>query len=281
MISLLGLALLVAGASSCGVSRYSPAVARVVNGEEVVPHSCPWQHNLDFGLSMQFECSQRYIPRKTSHMTKHCRAELCVDVIAPHVTPPSYNTYRVMLGKHDFSQWETGQKTISVVKLINHPNWNPNWLSGGHDISLLKLAEPVEFSDTIQPVCLPAPGRILEQNTGCYVTGWGNLQTNGPAPNTLQQGRLLVVDYNTCTEPDWWGTLVDTNMVCAGGDGIVSSFMGDSGGPLNCQSAQGAWEVHGVVSFGSSLGCNYYKKPSVFTRVSDFNSWISATIASN
>ncbi|XP_073459872.1 chymotrypsin-like elastase family member 2A [Aquarana catesbeiana] len=265
MISLLGLALLVAGASSCGVSTYSPTLARVVNGEEVVPHSWPWQVSL------------QYIYYGDGYWYHTCGGTLLNEnwvLTAAHCIS-SYNTYRVMLGKHDFSQWESGQKTISVVKLINHPNWDPNWLSGGHDISLLKLAEPVEFSDTIQPICLPAPGRILEQNTGCYVTGWGNLQTNGPAPNTLQQGRLLVVDYNTCTEPDWWGTLVDTNMVCAGGDGIVSSCMGDSGGPLNCQSAQGAWEVHGVVSFGSSLGCNYYKKPSVFTRVSDFNSWIS------
>lgn len=52
------------------------------------------------------------------------------------------------------------------------------------------------------------------------------------------------------------------------------SSQGDSGGPLNCQGANGKWEVHGIVSFGSSLGCNYYRKPSVFTRVSAYNSWI-------
>lgn len=52
------------------------------------------------------------------------------------------------------------------------------------------------------------------------------------------------------------------------------SSQGDSGGPLNCRGADGKWEVHGIVSFGSSLGCNYYRKPSVFTRVSAYNSWI-------
>lgn len=50
---------------------------------------------------------------------------------------------------------------------------------------------------------------------------------------------------------------------------------GDSGGPLNCQNSDGSWDVHGVVSFGSSMGCNYYKKPSVFTRVSAYINWIN------
>lgn len=49
---------------------------------------------------------------------------------------------------------------------------------------------------------------------------------------------------------------------------------GDSGGPLNCQNAEGVWEVHGIASFVSALGCNYEKKPTVFTRVSAFNNWI-------
>lgn len=49
---------------------------------------------------------------------------------------------------------------------------------------------------------------------------------------------------------------------------------GDSGGPLNCQR-EGLWEVHGIVSFGSSWGCNTYKKPTVFTRVSAYIDWIN------
>ncbi|XP_010193184.1 PREDICTED: proproteinase E-like, partial [Mesitornis unicolor] len=49
---------------------------------------------------------------------------------------------------------------------------------------------------------------------------------------------------------------------------------GDSGGPLNCQAADGHWEVHGIASFVSGLGCNALKKPTVFTRVSAFEDWI-------
>lgn len=51
-------------------------------------------------------------------------------------------------------------------------------------------------------------------------------------------------------------------------------MQGDSGGPLNCQAENGSWEVRGIVSFGSGLGCNTYKKPTVFTRVSAYIDWI-------
>lgn len=55
---------------------------------------------------------------------------------------------------------------------------------------------------------------------------------------------------------------------------VLVIVQGDSGGPLNCKNPEGAWEVHGVASFVFALGCNYNKKPTVFTRVSAFNDWI-------
>ncbi|XP_009461742.1 PREDICTED: chymotrypsin-like elastase family member 3B [Nipponia nippon] len=56
---------------------------------------------------------------------------------------------------------------------------------------------------------------------------------------------------------------------------------GDSGGPLNCQAADGHWEVHGIASFVSGLGCNGPKKPTVFTRVSAFEDWIAEIMSQN
>eukprot|EP00069_Balaena_mysticetus_P016009 bmy_09926T0 len=113
-------------------------------------------------------------------------------------------------------------------------------------------------SPEIQLGCLPPAGAILPNNYICYVTGWGRLQTSGALPDILQQGELLAVDSATCSQPGWWGST------------------GDSGRPLNCQAANGQWQVHGVVSFGSPLGCNYYHKPSVFTRVSNYIDWINS-----
>nr|XP_023835063.1 chymotrypsin-C-like [Salvelinus alpinus] len=86
---------------------------------------------------------------------------------------------------------------------------------------------------------------------------------------------------NHLLQADWWGIALRHTMVCAGGDGIVAGCNGDSGGPLNCKNPEGVWEVHGIASFVSGLGCNYVKKPTVFTRVSNFTDWIDQAMMSN
>ncbi|XP_007523789.2 chymotrypsin-like elastase family member 2A, partial [Erinaceus europaeus] len=251
-------------ALSCGLSTYKPHLSRVVGGEDVIPNSWPWQVSLQYSNNGQWRhtCGGSLVAENWVLTAAHCIS--------------SSRTYRVVLGRHSLSTDESGSLAISVSQAVVHEDWNPNQLSKGNDIALLKLATSVPLTDKIQLACLPPAGTILPNNYSCYVTGWGRLQTNGVLPDILQQGHLLVVDYATCSSPGWWGSTVKTNMVCAGGDGVISSCNGDSGGPLNCPGAHGQWEVHGVVSFGSSLGCNYYRKPSVFTRVSNYIDWIKS-----
>ncbi|KAG1947430.1 chymotrypsin-like elastase family member 2A preproprotein [Pimephales promelas] len=256
------LALFIAGAYGCGQPTYTPLASRVVGGTDVKPNSWPWQVSLQYqsGSSFYHTCGGTLIANEWVLTAAHCIG--------------SSRTYRVYLGKHNLEiSNEAGSLAISPAKIIVHENWDSYNIR--NDIALIKLSTPVTFNDKISPACLPTSGSILPHNFSCYVTGWGRLWTNGPIADAMQQAMLPVVDYATCTKSDWWGNLVTDLMVCAGGDGVVSSCNGDSGGPLNCQRSDGTWDVHGIVSFGSSLGCNYYKKPSVFTRVSGYSSWIS------
>uniref|UniRef100_A0A8C2Q251 pancreatic elastase II n=1 Tax=Cyprinus carpio TaxID=7962 RepID=A0A8C2Q251_CYPCA len=256
------LALFIAGAYGCGQPTYKPVASRVVGGTDVKPNSWPWQVSLQYqsGSSFYHTCGGTLIDKQWVLTAAHCIG--------------SSRTYRVYLGKHNLGlSSESGSLAISPSRIIVHENWDSYNIR--NDIALIKLSSPVTFTDKISPACLPNSGSILPHNYSCHVTGWGRLWTNGPIADILQQVLLPVVDYNTCTRSDWWGNLVTNLMVCAGGDGVVSSCNGDSGGPLNCQRSDGTWDVHGIVSFGSSMGCNYPKKPSVFTRVSGYISWIN------
>ncbi|XP_043851865.1 chymotrypsin-C [Dromiciops gliroides] len=262
---MLGSVLLVAFlgyASSCGVPSYLPNLAtRVVGGSDVTPHSWPWQISLQYlkDNTYRHTCGGTLISNQHVLTAAHCISKSL--------------TYRVVLGKNNLVEEEAGSVAVGVDTIFVHEKWNSFLVR--NDIALIKLAEPVELSDTIQAACLPPKDTALAQDYPCYVTGWGRLWTDGPIADVLQQALLPVVDYNTCTQRDWWGALVTKNMVCAGGDGVIASCNGDSGGPLNCEAANGAWEVRGIVSFGSSLGCNTAKKPSVFTRVSAYIDWIN------
>ncbi|XP_060115634.1 chymotrypsin-C-like [Heteronotia binoei] len=260
MFKLVLVGLILAYAHGCGKPAYVPNISRVVGGEDARPHSWPWQVSLQYSKSGTWAhtCGGTLIDASWVLTAAHCIS--------------SSRTYRVVLGKQNLEEEEAGSVAVAVEKLIVHEKWNSFLIV--NDIALLKLAEPVEFSDTIQPSCLPDADTLLAQDYPCYITGWGRLWTNGPISDNLQQGLLPVVDHQTCTQRDWWGSTVRSTMVCAGGDGVISGCNGDSGGPLNCQSAN-AWEVHGIVSFGSGLGCNTAKKPTVFTRVSAYIPWIN------
>ncbi|KAK2898487.1 hypothetical protein Q8A67_009905 [Cirrhinus molitorella] len=264
MMKLVVLAVLFVGAYGCGLPTYPPAISRVVGGVDVNPHSWPWQVSLQYlsGSSWYHTCGGSLISDQWVLTAAHCIGS---------------RTYRVYLGKHNLQLEETGSQAIGTSKIIVHEDWNSFTIR--NDIALIKLETPVTASDTITPTCLPTSGDVLPHNAACYVTGWGRLYTNGPLADALQQALLPVVDYATCSLPDWWGSQVTESMVCAGGDGVVAGCNGDSGGPLNCAGSGGAWEVHGIVSFGSGLSCNYSKKPTVFTRVSAYIDWISKNMA--
>ncbi|XP_056400086.1 chymotrypsin-C-like [Hyla sarda] len=269
MLKLVVLALCLAYAYSCGVPAVQPILSRVVGGHDVRANSWPWQ------ISLQYQGS-------SGNWGHTCGGTLIADnwvLTAAHCIS-SDRTYRVVLGKHNLLEEEEGSVIISPEKIIVHEKYS-SFLLIRNDIALIKLSEPVQVSDTVQPACLPAKGAVLSHDFPCYVTGWGRLYTNGPIADNLQQALLPVVDHATCSKSDWWSFQVTTDMVCAGGDGIVSGCNGDSGGPLNCQAADGSWEVHGVVSFGSGVSCNYEKKPTVFTRVSAYQDWINDKIINN
>ncbi|XP_035757773.1 chymotrypsin-like elastase family member 3B, partial [Egretta garzetta] len=86
--------------------------------------------------------------------------------------------------------------------------------------------------------------------------------------------RIPVAPTDIFVHPKW-----RSSCVACGGWGVQRG--GDSGGPLNCQAADGHWEVHGIASFVSGLGCNAPKKPTVFTRVSAFEDWIAEIMSQN
>ncbi|XP_071305449.1 chymotrypsin-C-like [Agelaius tricolor] len=269
MLGAVCLVVLLGYAYGCGQPAVPPQLSsRVVGGEDAVAHSWPWQISLQYRSagSWYHTCGGTLIAPQWVLTAAHCIS--------------SYMTYRVVLGKQDLSEDdEPGSVAVGVEKTIVHEDWDSYLII--NDIALIKLAEEVQETDTIRASCLPAAGKVLPNDYPCYVTGWGRIRTNGPLATILQQGLLPVVDYETCSKRDWWGSLVEETMVCAGGDGVVSGCNGDSGGPLNCQRDDGIWEVEGIVSFGSGLGCNVAKKPTVFTRVSAYIDWINEKMSTN
>ncbi|XP_037552032.1 ovochymase-1 [Nematolebias whitei] len=87
-------------------------------------------------------------------------------------------------------------------------------------------------------------------------------------PSKLHQAELALVNETDCHQK--WGDFFTDAHICAHPAGSASC-MGDSGAPLFCQRRD-TYFLFGVVTWGS-WRCNA-DKPSVFTRVPEYNSWI-------
>ncbi|XP_015219037.1 chymotrypsin-like elastase family member 1 [Lepisosteus oculatus] len=238
---------------------------RIIGGIQVTPYSWPWQVSIRISSSdcLPHNCGGVLIQRRWVLTAASCFGS------APLV---------VVLGEHNIYGIEGKEQFIPVEKKIVHPSWNPNDITAGYDIALLKLTQDAILNTYVNVATLPSSGAILP-STYCYLAGWGRTSTYGQLSATLQQASILIISYSTCSSSSWWGSTVKTTMICAGGDGARSGCAGDGGGALNCY-INGRYEVHGVFSFMSSLGCNVSQKPDVFTRISAYIGWINTVIAS-
>ncbi|XP_040189612.1 chymotrypsinogen A-like [Rana temporaria] len=252
---------LFSGAYGCGVPAIKPVIsgyARIVNGENAVSGSWPWQVSLQYTSGFHF-CGGSLISSLWVISAAHCGVT---------------TSHRVVLGEFDRSVNTEATLNIAVARVFRHPNYNSNTIA--NDITLIKLATPATYTNRISPVCLAASADVFNGGERCVTTGWGYISASTQTtPSKLQQASLPLLTTANCQS--YWGSKIQSTMICAGASG-VSSCMGDSGGPLVCQN-NGAWTLAGIVSWGSS-SCST-STPAVYARVTALRSWVDQTVAAN
>ncbi|XP_004413129.1 PREDICTED: chymotrypsinogen B-like [Odobenus rosmarus divergens] len=245
----------------CGVPTIEPVLSglsRIVNGEDAVPGSWPWQVSLQDSTGFHF-CGGSLISEDWVVTAAHCGVS---------------TSHLVVAGEFNQHSDEENIQVLRIAKVFKNPRFN--MLTVRNDITLLKLATPARFSQTVSPVCLPEATDEFPPGLLCVTTGWGRTKYNAnKTPDRLQQAALPLLSNAECQK--FWGSKITDVMICAGASG-VSSCKGDSGGPLVCQK-DGAWTLVGIVSWGS--GTCSTSVPAVYARVTELMPWVQEILAAN
>jgi len=243
-----------------GPSRHD----KIYGGVEASPNQWPWMTAI-FINGHSF-CGGSIISERFILTAAHC------------IKPEAY--YQIMVGVHNIrASNEPHRLEITSYNGYQHPDYD-QWVP---DIGLIKLPEPLTFNAYISPVCLPAKGHIANGGMHATVTGWG---TTWDGEVVVTDKLRMVHDLPVITNEQckqYHSGLLKPMHVCLDTSARKGSCHGDSGGPMIIKdgSYQGPgqkWIQHGIVSFGSGVGCAT-GIPDGYTRTEYYHDWIQSQIS--
>jgi len=247
--------------SDCGCGT-APAAGRIVAGQEVQPHSLPYQAYLQAcssrGCSM---CGATLINKRYAITAMHC--------------VESANNLLVVLGEHNIQADVETQAAKSIpATAIKRSDYNSRTID--NDIAILKLASDVVFTDNIRPACLPTNTQQKYVGWNAVVSGWGTTSEGGDTSAVLKEtDQTILADTDTLCRTGSGEWNLKAGKMCAYKQG-TDSCQGDSGGPLVVQE-DGRTTLVGVVSYGQ--GCAREGNAGVYARVTHYLDWINENVA--
>ncbi|XP_077287909.1 serine protease persephone-like isoform X2 [Arctopsyche grandis] len=245
-----------------------PVGTYILGGEEAgegeFPHMVALGYNKDTGL--EYNCGGTLISNIYVLTAAHCVQN--IERIPPTVAKigTSY-----LLNDDDSTNY-------AIVSSIPHPSYNRSMKY--HDLALLRLNRPVEFTTTAHPACLNTePESSI--NT-LIITGWGTIDTKVRSKSdTLQKANVTMVNLSTCNSSYTerrdrklpYG--LTSQQMCAV-HSVADTCQGDSGGPIQIpETRDRMYTLVGITSFGQACGSGI---PGVYVRISSYLSWIESIV---
>ncbi|XP_069598662.1 transmembrane protease serine 3-like [Ranitomeya imitator] len=239
--------------TDCG--RSSAESQRIVGGSPSAWGRWPWQVSLRW--DGRHVCGGSIISSQWVMSAAHCF------VLSNFLTVARWKV-------HAGSASLNPSTSHSIRSIYYNGLYNPE--TNDYDVALLKTSQPMVFSETLRPVCLPRTQQQFQTRGNCWISGWGHVSEGGQLSPVLREAKVHLISTELCNQSSYYPGLISARMLCAGYlDGKVDSCQGDSGGPLVCQESGLWWQV-GIVSWGE--GCGRPNRPGVYTNLTTLLDWV-------
>ncbi|XP_046806267.1 uncharacterized protein LOC124419749 [Lucilia cuprina] len=170
----------------------------------------------------------------------------------------------------------------AIKEIIVHPSYNSN--TTYHDIALLQLQKPVEFTKFVRPILLWTSDHIPYERV--FTMGYGSTSFAKAPTNILTELSLSLIPWQKCKQslPPNEKTphgITETQLCGRDLEKNRDTCQGDSGGPLQLnlehRKHRNTYRYYlvGIISYGDFCGS---KKPGVYTRVSSYCKWIASVV---
>lgn len=222
---------------------------RIVGGEVSVAGAWPW------------------IVQITDKYGQYCSGVIVgnhfVLTAQPCVFNAEPNEIFIVAGAFKVNTPEESRAIYSVSSI----HCNEDIYSSEDAICVLHTSEEIQYTNFVQPMCLPDESDVFSEGARCFLAGWGETLTNEEDESRLHELDMPLFSDSHCSKyyqqknirsysPD--------DHLCAGYFDQRGACTGDAGGPLMCLLG-GSPTVAGILSW--SEGCRLDSVPAVFSDI--------------
>ncbi|XP_007933100.1 enteropeptidase [Orycteropus afer afer] len=188
---------------TCGKKMVAQEVSpKIVGGNNAKEGAWPWLVALYYDGRLL--CGASLVSKDWLVSAAHC-------VYGRNLEP---SKWKAILGLHMTSNLTSPQiVTQRIDQIVINPHYNKRRKDS--DIAMMHLEFKVNYTDYIQPICLPEDNQTFPPGKSCSIAGWGRVVHQGSTADILQEAVVPLLSNDRCQQQMSEYNITE-NMVCAG-----------------------------------------------------------------